>query len=632
MSGQFFDLGFHLQVNDFLLLWGGFLIASLVLEGIYAFIRSLSPTLETPHKHKEVVGVFESFQKTSEYFQKYKMLRYLAGLVFFQFFVYQLFEFLYALSLSSHSSGHGGEAVLHGLGFIALITSFVGIVLQIFVAPHIARHFGVVWNLLVNPVVSLPMGMAMLATMNSGAIMTSKAVFDISKHVSKNAYLTSLYGIPEQVRKFSKPYLDGFIGQLGIISATALLILIEVFWHHYAALGTAISIVIGLFVLLVLLLFMKRVFTGSISAHLKNTSFSEEEHFAFVELLGQKGHTNAAEIFIQILRHRPNINPLLKKKILQTVGELGDPGMLPFLLDMLEKYKEDPSAKEEKIIILRTINKLRLSKTHFLAQSFSRHRSIELLKDMYLRESSKQIKTEIIRYFAKINETTLVPFLLQSLDIETEGDLADNIAALGFCDDPTIATYVRQFLKSEAPKVRSNTIIVMWQFRTFRKELIGHITKLLAAKEDNKEALLSSLYMIGEMKLMQDKDKLWQQLEGSEDYEVRKYAAVSLLKLGQFSVVDEILQHLLHNDKDFALHTKKMVSQVPSDDIRHKIHKLLSHKVHKYIFDILKSYEHDLAKIPEDSLYYLRHYFALIEKDKEIHTIEKEMERRQKNI
>ncbi|MEA3304947.1 MAG: HEAT repeat domain-containing protein [Patescibacteria group bacterium] len=198
---------------------------------------------------------------------------------------------------------------------------------------------------------------------------------------------------------------------------------------------------------------------------------------------------------------------------------------ISYLLDYLENIIDDPNKKEEKKLAVSALNRMIEKNTD---KAFTRYRSIELLKKLFVQENSKSIKIEIIRYFASIGEVSLVPFLLDTLGTEDEEMLADSIATIGTFKDPNIYPYLKKFLTHKNPYILANTMIALWSFKSYRLRLMGHAVRLAMSKDvDTKKAFI---YMIGETQGHQEKEKMYQYLE-DEDQEIRKQASIALAKL-----------------------------------------------------------------------------------------------------
>ncbi|MEA3304948.1 MAG: hypothetical protein U9Q15_04435 [Patescibacteria group bacterium] len=284
----FFAHYIHLSVNDFLLFWAGALLLAVITHYVFLFFEKRQPVLVAAHEENENLMHFtDSLQQAYKYFSENKFLRNIAFFVFLQFAVFQAFEFLYTFYLSSHDDSHG-ESILHGLGYYVFITSIIGIFLQVFVSSFISKKLGVVKNLLLHPFLTLPVGFLMQFQFSQGSVIGAKGMFDVTKQIAKNAYMSSLYAIPDNIRQLAKPFLDGFVAQLGIIFSTGFLILFELFLHDHVTLAASIFINILLFTMIIVLFYFREIYTGQVTMNLKNFSYSEEERFSFIEILGQK--------------------------------------------------------------------------------------------------------------------------------------------------------------------------------------------------------------------------------------------------------------------------------------------------------------------------------------------------------
>ncbi|MBI2453714.1 HEAT repeat domain-containing protein [Candidatus Peregrinibacteria bacterium] len=206
---------------------------------------------------------------------------------------------------------------------------------------------------------------------------------------------------------------------------------------------------------------------------------------------------------------------------------------LPALLEAL--YDEEPDVRLEAAYALMNFHDIG---EKFYTQAFSRHRMVETLKDVFRREKSASVRTAIIRVFSLMNETAIVPFLLEVLASGDPDLQADCIYTLGLFRDPNIIFYVEPFLSVQHSRLQSNAIIALWQFSHLRPQLEEKLSELL--KHNDVELRKAGIFTLGEVRLIRKRFLL--DLMNAGNDEIRREAAFALSKWGNLTGFQRLLQ------------------------------------------------------------------------------------------
>ena len=213
------------------------------------------------------------------------------------------------------------------------------------------------------------------------------------------------------------------------------------------------------------------------------------------------------------------------------------PLSLPYLLDVLDRQTKVLSLQdvtstfdpEEVFLTLRAMNRLDIDKEKFRDFAFGHHRSVQVLRELFLKTSSQEVQLEILRFFSRIQDLSFVPFLLETLHNATDADfLAQCISALESFDDPNIVSYLLPFTKHPDPLVCAHAISAVWKFPAYRLELFGPIALLHINASDRQ--MQAFAFMTGKTQAKQEEFAV-QELLSQESPLVRLFASWALLRL-----------------------------------------------------------------------------------------------------
>jgi len=242
-----------------------------------------------------------------------------------------------------------------------------------------------------------------------------------------------------------------------------------------------------------------------------------------VEVLGQKGHRNSTEILTRTLREN-NIDDKVKIKIIETLASSKDTNALIEIIDCLQSTNT-----AVRIAALKAIQQFYKDKKIKGSLLFSNYRINEILKELFSKEEDNLVKAHVISILAKLRKYETVPFILDILKTANNRLKADCILVCKNFDDINLAHYLMPYLEDNDPKIKANTIAALWQFKKYRMQLLKVLKELIGSKEKDKR--LAGFWVVGDIKAVQEKNRLKQALN-SNDQEERYVAAIALAKLG----------------------------------------------------------------------------------------------------
>jgi len=605
----------HLKTPNYIYIWAASLF--MVVLVIYVYKKIINKDIEISHtansKIKKSLNIVEGFKKNIRLFRKSTYIKSLAIVVFLSFAILEILEFEYTRAIAGIT---GGESELtHGLGAYILIFSTVALLIQFLMSSRIIRNFGIINSMILNPLFSL-MGFFMsLFFINPAFIISSKFIFDSTSVVYKNAYLSSFYAIKHNIREKIKVLIEGWIMPLGIIVGTLIVFILEMFINNYADLILKIIMLIFVTIMIVVLFRQRKEYTSIVVRNLN--SLSVQERYNAIEILGEQGHVNNLSILTSKLGVWIENNKAVREKIkiLETFGRLKEESTIPVILDCF-----DDKNKKVRLEAIRALSNFKNLGKQFYTQTFARFRIVNTLKELFEKENSKTIKSEIIKVFANLNRIEVVPFLLKILKEANPEIKADCIYVIGQFHDANIAYYLKPFLKDKNPYIRANTIVALWQFKNLRLDLILDLTQMLDEGSDDKDMLLSGVYAVGELKAKQEMKKLLE-LVRSDDLQIRRYSAVALAKLGNKESIPYIIDLIFNEGGIVALKTKKMLSNL-SLEMKKKLKHLIEQKVSFFVNKILEKNDYKHNNLSKDELEKMIHHYNLIDEEKELIKLE----------
>lgn len=612
----FFISDFHIEAKHVILLWALFVLLSGLSVLIYQLASHRFPYLHFKKNEREdAKNIFANLDKVVQSIRHNNFLSMLAIIAFMQIVMAIILEYQYtsALSHATGGQGHGEMDLTHALSMYIVLFAGTGILLQIFLGSRIIKWFGIIKTMLLNPVLSTFGFLAMMLNFNQVSAIAGKYVYDISNMFYKNAYLSSYYTVNKTIREKAKAIIEGWIMPIGTIFGTIVILLLNHLFQD-ELLNILLNATLIVLALLMIMLFKKlsKYYTESSVVGLRSSDITNK--FTAIEILGERGHHDSIHHLVQALT-LPHQKNSVKIKILETLGRLRKITTVPHILDIFED--ED---KEVKIAAVRSLGDFgRGLGKKFFEQAFTHYRITSQLETLFLSESSQELKSEIIRVLAYLHEKETVPLLLKVLKSDDDVLVADALHVVGReFHDLNIAYYIRDHLKSESPRVKSNAIIALWQFKQYRLKLLIEVVQMLSRTD--KDGLLSTIYMLGELNSKQELKKLLEYLS-SDDVDIRRYASVALAKLDNDEAVNIIMQCLFQEDETTSLKIRRMLEGVDTG-VKKMIDRLIPQEASKRIHAILAPVAYQPDQLKSEQIHALLFLYHMIGAREEVEQLE----------
>ncbi len=631
-----FTLPLFFHPKSLLIAWATLFI----LFGLLLILKKFTEhdTNEAIH-HKKIVSLCDNtksicIKNIYTLLKNNSLFKYLLFFAILQSAGYILIEIIYAMATSAlFQEQHNTNAqviveLAHGIGTFHLWTYGILFTLQITIASKIQHWLGIVNSFFIQPFAQI---LISIATLISGSFfigLFGKGVYEVSGGISRNSYHSSFYAFPKDTREKMKELLDGLTRPIGMLITSIISIIISVVFYNKELGFTELYIAylsLLLFILLLNFYFYKNTkeeYTHLALQNIKNKE-SIEEVFDSIEILSQNGHKNTLHILSKLLTAK-NTAPLIQKKILETLGKLQHEEAIPDLLWALQHKN-----KEIQLAGVKAFEKYKGIQKRLITQAFSRHKIIKSLQNTFLYADSKKLRLSVIKVFKEMQHVEIALFLIQILTTKTEKssyskEERDQIfcAILGcsYFNDISTAYYIKPFLTSNDPYLKSASIITLWKFKRYKKEAKSHINEMLNNSDINMK--MSGIYTIGSLKLHNFTQQLHTIYKTDTNIHIQKHCAIALVKLGSRTHIQPVLNMIFHHDTEISSSTKKLISSPGLEkETQSFIETFIRKKVTEKISSILKDSQNELTTLNTKKLETLSSLYTLINEEKMVHTI-----------
>lgn len=607
------SFSFLIAPYKFLYVWIFFLF---LMASVLFFLQpsAFSYVHLTPHKERRPFAMKDHWKNFSHRLKEIHSIPFLQGLFLIfllQWMIGYLFEFQYTKVLdASIAQEGGGEAhaggLAHGLGSFHILFHSCALFVQLLLASRIVRALGTVGSFLLHALVTCLSAISLFISFGFFTAILAKNNFEISGVIHKNAYENSYYALKHGTQRSVREFFEAFLYPLGTIVGTALLVGIQLFFlpEHVTA---AIQIVLLFFAffMLILALHLQGRYTELARDNLLKTT-EKLPKFNAIEILSQKGHRRNIDILLKALG-APVEHIDVKAKILDTLGQLGQPRTLPDIVRFLHH-------REQKLVLAAVLALEHFPHLgdHLLSQVFSRYRIVSELKNLFLQTADEHIQVAIIRTLARLQYDEIVPFLLNVLQHSSPVIQGAAICVCSSFNDPHTLYYLEPFLKHRNPFVRAQTVLALWPYKKYRKRLQSTLTAMLSSAL--REDLLAGVSILGDIGNQKHKDFLIPSLTVL-DPELRLLSSHALLKLGYKEAGPYLVQLLLNRNPHIlqkAYHLLKDLRPDMQRYISHLLQKEVARKMH-HLFTSQESVHFDYERMDTESLERFQNAYLCIE-------------------
>ena len=464
------------------------------------------------------------------------------------------------------------HTLAHDLGVLSLIFGCIALVIEFFLASKFLERFGVIRTMAIYF-----WGYFLIALSWFFGFVNMNFVrgYGHGTHaVFASGYHMSFYSTFSRERELLRHILEGILVPMGVFIGVGLIVFVQVF---HLPMGYLMA---GLALLLTgVTLFIPRWYTH-LSAQNLHLSEHVSEKLHAIEVLGQKGHKNSADILSKLLKDAKN-HSVVREKIIATITKIQDAQVIHVYTEILI----DPSEDEEiKMRILDSILQLKTLSNYWKDHAFAQHHLLEILKKIYEETTHPHFKKlTVMNLFRQLPSVEVGDFFHKMMEDPDEKIQSICLRSCRVFEDPEIARYLRPYLEHESPRIQGHALIALWKFDS-TGFLNGVLEDLLLSAE--KDRVVAGMYAVGEMSEGAYIQELWDIFNMTEDPYIQTHALIALAKLKQSKAIPYLLEILFGEDADLAQRTYYMLKRAPSD-IRDKIQKEIQYRVSRKVSEIL---------------------------------------------
>ncbi|MCF7846668.1 MAG: HEAT repeat domain-containing protein [Candidatus Gracilibacteria bacterium] len=502
-------------------------------------------------------------------------------------------------TVSSHVIAH--QTLAHDLGVLSLIFGLATLLVQFFLTSRILKKFGIVRTMM-----GYFLGFFLAASLlifRGGAINFIRGYEHGFHSLFLSGYHITFYSAFKQYREFLRVFLEGILTPLAILFSVAVMALL-------LSLGLQ-AIFPYLMALIAVILVgttyaMRRSFTA-VSTENFHTAPTLAEKLLATEMLGHAGHVGATEVLAAALVDK-NQHRVIREKIIHTLTEKNDPRAVHTYISLLKQNAEDT---EMKIQILDSLLRIKSLPDYCSKRAFTQHQMLEVLRQQFevtAHDHLRKLLVMNILHHLPLSKT--VSFLQETLEGADEKLQSICLRSCQMFDDPEIVNYLKPYLEHQSPRIRSHCVIALW--KVGEKRTLWQILQPLM-ESNTPEDLIAGMYAAGEVQYAPALEwiKKYRQHEHSD---VRLHALIALGKMGEKSIVSELLKLMLGPDVALAKRAYEMSKRFP-EDLREKLHRAIQRAVAQRVFAVLNeenisSREH-LRKLSPEKLAFLKRLYLL---------------------
>jgi len=300
---------------------------------------------------------------------------------------------------------------------------------------------------------------------------------------------------------------------------------------------------VAVFVLLVLLtlygFISKKDFNLELSKFLKGKDDEERENA--IALFDNIKDQESYHTMLDFLEN--GSTSLTKVNVIDTFLSLGTLKPVAKLVGLLDKTNDEAV----KIALLRYFNSVQLKQI----DPFLRHDLYSKLKEISESNSSNVLRSMAVKIWVQnAPEEQAVGFILDKLKNEDDRIVANAIEGLNNMTYPGVQVLLKPFLESEVPRVKANSIIVLWNCEESKSLAQKKLAEMLSSSDVGEVS--SGAWVCGEVKDSSQKQRLIELVDRPEK-ELQRNVPIALLKMGDETYYEKIIDLLIGEDERQAI-------------------------------------------------------------------------------
>jgi len=609
-------------------------------------------------KKKEKLREMSKLKRIEEGWEEIKKTGFLQGVVVVilcQFIIFNLVEFQYTKAIQQkvyHAEEHTliAEETIHlasieeertqtlqptindsdlekeltyTLGLFQAVISIFALITQLFIASKVIKKIGIIQSLLIHPLLMLTNFSIMTLRFNISTALISKTGFEMTRSIFQNAYLSSYYSLREEVREEIKEFMEGIIVPLGAIIGTGFIFLFEFLLHHeQITIALNITMLAVTCVMAYVIHSLQKEYTQVSSKALTLVDNTPDKLNA-IEILSQKGHKGAVYILIHALEN-PFEKSIVKIKILEALGRMQKKRAIPTIIQLLD----NPNTGIQSAAVT-TLQKYENIDKHFYNNAFARLRISKSLKKLFKKKATLETKMAIVEILARINQSDTVEYLVELLQNPSPELKRDCIKVIGNFYDPSSTHFIEEFLSSKNIGIKTAAMQTLWQYGKYKNQIHKELKQLIRSKKEND--VVHALRVIGALRLKEFETHV-EKLRKSDKKGIKDRALKTLIQFENKNAIKPFVQLLLTSKHSYFRVKAYIRGKKTSKKFRQLVQNELNKQVGTHIHNIfLENNGKILEEFEIQELKQLKHFYKLIEKEKEVMRISEIIDQSIKN-
>lgn len=484
---------------------------------------------------------------------------------------------LYFTSTFVSIFGESSTRMITGLSLFLVLAGIGTLFMQFLVGRKLLTKAGSMNTILTSPMLTGIMTLASLLLPGLTTAVLVRLVYESFLPILRLGYSTTFYALPVHSRLQVKSTIEGYIVPGAIVIASLTVVILEHIIH-----GPDLWFLLGNLILLIsiaaIIVFtrLKPHYTDYIISHIHQSSDRFKANL--IQILAEPGHTKAVASLHRLIKI-PHEAMHVKNQILLTLGSLHHPESLPVIFQCLQHDDIDL-----RYHALRSLQSYSWQDDKLMDNGFSRYHLLEIIRQTFTQETAIKNKILMVELLSQIDHEHIIDFLIDALEQADDEVKPYVIRTIGRFSDPHIHHYVEPYLDSPNPWIQAYSICSLWQFPSYRLELLVKIVQMMNRKDT--EGIKASTYLLGEIRSIQEQKFLLDRLH-SDESSISYEAAIALLKIDDTSGMPIIIQRLmvsssayemlcdrLNYDEATIAYIKKMLQKAASKHIGELIDKV----------------------------------------------------------
>lgn len=613
------SLSHHVPAYKFVVVWVILLICILPIVLLFNPRTMEIPRLEVKehHPHRKLLDSLKAIKKVP-------FLKGLLLVVLFHWAAMNIVEFQYTKALQelvANSHGDNYEADLVGkIGTLHVIFYSCALFIQLVVASRILTSLGVIWSMMLHPLVLILNVVGMTLNYNFATTALVKGGFEFTNILFKNGYDSSYYVIPHDLRDDAKEVMQGLMKPFGAILGTSTMMILAFYLNGSVEVLALNLAIIGLSALMFFFLWRLSYLYTDMCEHNLSHKNDLGTRLNAVEILGQKGHSTFPTSLQKILR-RPQEPLILKEGILRTIALREDINSVEALLELLsDRNNRLRFASSQALLHFSDI------KSSEESHAFTHYRVIHAMEDRLFAEKDERIREVLVACLFRMNPERFIELVLHALESEEGGNKAMLIRMLRLFHDPNLKHYLLPSLEDKDPKVKGASLIALWPYKDLHTTLHHHLYQMLESPK--RVHVLEGIRVAGEVQFTAVKPFL-SELIHSSDAELQKASLLALAQMEDSDVIPHLVRRFLDPSHEWFEEMNSILSSLPT-----RFEHLVRQSFHAYVSDtihmILKPHlGKKLGELEHDTLKTLHTLYTKISAHHEAHQIQKLLDSRE---